>query len=137
MSTLLAGRLHRQETAEVRLVNPHEVRYQEPVGHYPDGLLVAEQRLEDLLARLERERLDADRLYNDALTAVDRAIQGLPSLPGPPRPFDSARLPEINAAWDILPSGPPPDDRSWKGRLRGFIWRLVGPPRPAAGHFAV
>ena len=89
---------------------------------------VAEQRFEDLLARLERERLDADRLYNEALTAVDRAIQAVPSLPGPPRPFDPAGLPEINAAWDILRAGPPAIDRSWKGRLRGFIWRLVGPP---------
>jgi SAM-dependent methyltransferase len=89
---------------------------------------MAEQRFEDLLARLERERLDADRLYNEALTAVDRAIQVVPSLPGPPRPFDPARLPEINGAWDILPAGPPTVDRSWKGRLRGFIWRLVGPP---------
>jgi O-antigen chain-terminating methyltransferase len=88
---------------------------------------VVEQRFEDLLARLEWERLDADRLYNEALTAVDRAIQAVPSLPGPPRPFDPARLPEMNAAWDILPAGPPPIDRSWKGRLRGFIWRLVGP----------
>jgi SAM-dependent methyltransferase len=89
---------------------------------------VTEQRFEDLLARLERERLDADRLYNEALTAVDGAIQVVPSLPGPPRPFDPARLPEINAAWDILPAGLPSIDRSWKGRLRGFIWRLVGPP---------
>src|SRR6185503_8583159 len=30
--------------------------------------------IEDLLARLERERLEADRLYNEALTAVDHAI---------------------------------------------------------------
>jgi 2-polyprenyl-3-methyl-5-hydroxy-6-metoxy-1,4-benzoquinol methylase len=89
---------------------------------------VAEQRLEDLLARLERERLDADRLYNEALTAVDRAMQVVPSLPDPPPPFDPSRLPEVNARWDILPGGPPPVDRSWKGRLRGFIWRLVGPP---------
>lgn len=89
---------------------------------------MTEQPLEDLLARLERERLEADRLYNEALTAVDRAIQVVPNLPGPPRSFDTARLPEINDAWDILPSGPPPIDRSWKGRLRGFIWRLIGPP---------
>jgi SAM-dependent methyltransferase len=89
---------------------------------------VAEQPLEDLLARLERERLDADRLYNEALTAVDRAIQVVPGLPAPPRPFDPARLPDINGAWDILPAGPPTVDRSWKGRLREFIWRLVGPP---------
>ena len=34
----------------------------------------------------------------------------------------------INLAWKILPGGPPPIDRSLKGRLRGFIWRLTGPP---------
>jgi O-antigen chain-terminating methyltransferase len=89
---------------------------------------VAEQPLEDLLARLERERLAADRLYNDALTALDRALQVAPSLPGPPRAFDTSRLPQINGSWDILPGGPPSIDRSFKGRLRGFIWRLIGPP---------
>jgi 2-polyprenyl-3-methyl-5-hydroxy-6-metoxy-1,4-benzoquinol methylase len=89
---------------------------------------VPDQPLEDLLARLERERLDADRLYNEALTAVDRAIQAAPSLPPPPKPFDAARLPAINETWNVLPSGPPPIDRSFKGRLRGFIWRMIGPP---------
>jgi SAM-dependent methyltransferase len=89
---------------------------------------VAEPTLEDLLARLERERLEADRLYNDALTEVDRSLQVAPALPAPPMPFDPERLAEINAAWDILPSGAPPIDRSLKGRLRGFVWRLIGPP---------
>jgi 2-polyprenyl-3-methyl-5-hydroxy-6-metoxy-1,4-benzoquinol methylase len=89
---------------------------------------VTEQPLEDLLARLDRERREADRLYNDALTAVDRAIQLSPALPAPPKPFDPSRLPDVNAAWDILPVGAPPIDRSLKGRLRGFVWRLIGPP---------
>ena len=83
--------------------------------------------LEDLLARLERERVEADRLYNDALTAVDRAIQRAPPLPGPPSPYDAAKIEAINQSWDILPDGAPAADRSLKGRLRGFIWRLVGP----------
>ena len=47
---------------------------------------------EDLFARLERERLDADRLYNDALTDLDRAIRVAPALPEAPRPFDEARV---------------------------------------------
>ena len=34
-----------------------------------------DQPLDDLAARLERERLDADRRYNDALTALDEAIR--------------------------------------------------------------
>lgn len=34
-----------------------------------------EPTIDDLAARLERERLDADRRYNDALTALDQAVQ--------------------------------------------------------------
>ena len=47
--------------------------------------------IEDLLARLERERLAADRLYNAALTAVDHALQAPPVLPDAPRPYDPSR----------------------------------------------
>ena len=86
------------------------------------------QTVEDLVARLERERAAADRAYNDALTAVDKAIQTIPPLPGRPAGYDASRLGDANDSWDILPSGPPPRDRSWRGRLRGFVWRLVGPP---------
>ena len=94
-----------------------------------------DQPLEDLLARLERERLEADRLYNQALTAVDSAIQEAPALPDPPRAYDDSRVTPINLGWKILPGGPPPVDRSLKGRLRGFIWRLVGPPIGAQQRF--
>jgi SAM-dependent methyltransferase len=96
---------------------------------------VTEQPVEDLVARLERERREADRLYNDALTALDRVIQKEPRLPEPPSPYDDRALPGVNRAWDILPAGPPRIDRSLKGRLRGFIWRLVGPPLESQKHF--
>ena len=89
---------------------------------------MSEHLPEDLFARLERERLDADRLYNDALTEVDRAIRAAPLLPRAPRLFDDARVADLNGAWDILPQGAPVVDRSLKGRLRGFIWRVIGPP---------
>src|SRR5436309_11417566 len=88
---------------------------------------VPEQPVEDLLARLERERVEADRLYNDALTAVDRAIQSTPAFPDPPPPYDAAKVEAINQSWNILPAGAPTIDRSLRGRLRGFIWRLIGP----------
>src|SRR6185436_1602112 len=91
--------------------------------------------VEDLVARLERERSEADRLYNEALTAVDRAIQALPRLPEPPAAYDAAKLATANATWDILPGGAPPVDRSLKGRLRAFIWRIVGPPLETQKHF--
>lgn len=83
--------------------------------------------IEDLLARLDRERLAADRLYNDALTALDQALLAVPSLPPPPPPYDASRLPDVNATWRTLPQGAPAFDSSWKGRLGRFIWRLVGP----------
>ena len=96
---------------------------------------VTEQPLDDLIARLERERLEADRFYNDALTAVDHAIQQAPSLPRTPRRYDDARVGPLNAAWNILPNGPPPIDRSIAGRIRGFVWRLLGPPLEAQRRF--
>ena len=40
-----------------------------------------EGTLADLFERLERERQSADRQYNDALTALDRAQQSRPALP--------------------------------------------------------
>ncbi len=86
-----------------------------------------DQPLEDLLARLERERLDADRHYNDALTAVNQAIQSTPSLPEPPPAHDAAGLDRLNQLWDILPGGAPPGDGGWRGRLRDAVWRLTGP----------
>ncbi|MEO7191121.1 MAG: class I SAM-dependent methyltransferase [Vicinamibacterales bacterium] len=93
------------------------------------------ERLEDLLARVEREREDADTLYNTALTALDRACSSMPELPHPPPPYDAQQLAAANASWDILPDGAPAIDRSLKGRLRGLVWRLVGPAFERQRHF--
>jgi O-antigen chain-terminating methyltransferase len=96
---------------------------------------LSEQPLDDLVARLERERLAADRLYNDALTAVDRAIQSVPALAAMPPVPGTAGLDALNRGWNLLPAGPPPLDGSLKGRLRAFVWRLVGPPLHAQTAF--
>lgn len=100
---------------------------------------MAEHPLEDLFARLEREREQADRLYNDALTAVDRAIQQPSPLPALPRPTDDTQMSALNAAWDIMPPsraqggtpgglpGRPAFERGLRGRVQQFVWRLVGP----------
>lgn len=93
------------------------------------------ERLDDRLARLEEERGDADRTYNDRLTSVDRALLRPPEFPHPPPPYDETQITAINEAWTILPDGPPAIDRSLKGRLRGAIWRLVGPPLAAQQAF--
>ena len=86
-----------------------------------------DQTVEDLLARLERERLEADRLYNAALTAINEALRTVPALPPAPEPYDASRLPAVNATWKTLPDPVPHFDSSLKGRLGRFVWRLVGP----------
>lgn len=78
------------------------------------------------LARLDEQRLEADRAYNDALTEVDRAVARRPSEPAPPPGPDPARLPELNAGWEII--GPlPVAAAGWRGRLAGLVWRAVAP----------
>jgi 2-polyprenyl-3-methyl-5-hydroxy-6-metoxy-1,4-benzoquinol methylase len=86
------------------------------------------ERLADRLARLERERADADRRYNERLTGVDQALLKRPEFPHPPPAYDEALITPLNLGWNILPDGEPAVDGSLKGRLRGFIWRLIGPP---------
>jgi SAM-dependent methyltransferase len=83
------------------------------------------ERLEDRLARLERERQEADRRYNDALTALDAAMPGRVELPAPPASYDASRLPDANQAWD-LPHGPSAAG-SLKRRVAAFVWRALAP----------
>jgi SAM-dependent methyltransferase len=81
--------------------------------------------LEVRLARLAREREDADRAYNEALTALDKASLYNPSLPSTPAEFDDHQIPALNEAWNAL--APPAIGSGLKGRLAAFVWRLVGP----------
>jgi SAM-dependent methyltransferase len=76
--------------------------------------------LEDLLARFERERLEADRLYNDALTALDRSLPPLASsaVPGPPA-VDTTHLASLDAASKIAAS------RSSLNGLKGWLGRWI------------
>ena len=93
--------------------------------------------IDDRRARLAQARADADALYNARLTSVDQALPPVVAAPAPP-PVDQSRLEAVNTAWRILPEAAPlvdPADRSWKGRLRSFIWRLLGPPLTAQQHF--
>jgi SAM-dependent methyltransferase len=96
---------------------------------------VSDERLDERLARLADEQAAADARYNDALTALDRALAPIPDIPHAPPAYDASRLEAVNQSWDILPSGPPRTDRSLKGRLRGLIWRLAGPPFEAQRRF--
>ena len=85
---------------------------------------MSDETLEATLRRLDEERSDADRRYNDALTALDRALAGVPPLPPPPAPYDESLLPSLNDAWD-LPSGP--GTSGLKGRVARLVWRAVAP----------
>ncbi len=84
------------------------------------------ESLEQTLRRLDREREEADRRYNDALTALDRALPRPGEWPSPRRTVDDSQLPSINDAWNIAAAAPAAQP-GWRGRLSGFIWRTVGP----------
>jgi O-antigen chain-terminating methyltransferase len=83
------------------------------------------ESLEDTLRRLRQERDEADRRYNDALTALDRALPGARDVPRPVRAFDDHQLRALNEAWNVIPA--PPTASGLQNRLAGFIWRIVGP----------
>jgi SAM-dependent methyltransferase len=81
--------------------------------------------LEDTLKRLKKERDDADRRYNDALTALDRALPRPVELPPAPPQYDEAQITPLNEAWNILP-GPGPSG-GLKNRIAAPFWRIVAP----------
>lgn len=81
----------------------------------------------DELTRLKEERDQADRRYNDALTAVDHAVQRVPEMPHPPPPFDDSQVTPLNELWSIVPAAPEPVGPAWRARVAGFVWRVVSP----------
>jgi hypothetical protein len=69
----------------------------------------------DDLEALKAERAAADRVYNDALTRLDRAIQQLPvDFPQPPPVPDEHQVTPLNTLWTIV--APPAT-----GLRRGFV----------------
>jgi SAM-dependent methyltransferase len=81
--------------------------------------------LEETLRRLKRERDEADRRYNDALTALDRALPPPPDFPAARVGYDDSLLASLNQEWRTLTAAPSGD--GWRGRLVGFVWRTVAP----------
>ena len=78
------------------------------------------------LARLKRERDDADRLYNDTLTKLDAAIQRPRELPHPPPSYDEHQITPLNERWELL-SLKPDERQGWIRRLRVHVWGMVAP----------
>ncbi len=81
------------------------------------------------LKRLREERDEADRLYNEALTAVDQALVSVPpaGLPAPPPAYDEHQITPLNRLWNILPAEPPGPTTGWRGRLAAAIWGALAP----------
>ena len=87
----------------------------------------APEHLEDLVARLERERADADCAYNDALTALDRALPPPPQLPKPsPNRAASGLLPDADAVRQAGNAG---------GALGRWVARFLAPQLAAQSAF--
>lgn len=82
--------------------------------------------LDATLRRLEQERDEANRLYNEALTALDRAATPPRELPHPPPPYDEQHITPLNQSWDL--GAVAPQGSGLKGRLAAFVWRMIGPP---------
>ena len=78
------------------------------------------------LAHLQRERDEADRRYNDALTRLDAAIQKGRDLPHPPPAYDEFQINTLNQRWELL-SLKPEEGSGWLKRLRTHAWAMVAP----------
>jgi len=82
---------------------------------------------EDDIQRRKDERDEADRSYNDALTALDHALPGPATLPAPPAGYDEQQLPLLNQRFAIMPADPLQGVTGWRRKLAGLVWRLMGP----------
>jgi SAM-dependent methyltransferase len=79
------------------------------------------------LDQLRRERDEADRRYNDALTALDRALPRPSGGVSPVPAFDDRQLAALNQHWRILPEAALPPARGLRSRLAHFVWDLLRP----------
>jgi SAM-dependent methyltransferase len=84
-----------------------------------------DEPLEAVLRRLRKERDEADARYNDALTAVDRALHAPPAIPQPSPTLDDHQITALNDAWNIIPA--PPSASGFRQRIAGFVWGVIGP----------
>ena len=77
------------------------------------------------LKRLHDEQEEANRLYNDALTALDSALHRLHDMPDAPPGHDEQQIRELNERWNLLDLTP--NTEGWRGKLRGLVWSTLAP----------
>lgn len=82
--------------------------------------------LEADLARLSEARREADRRYNDALTALDAAVAAFPPHPASPAAGTDGPAPPLPATTDVVAALPAPGP-GWRGRLTRLVVGLVAP----------
>lgn len=78
------------------------------------------------LARLKREREEADRAYNEALTRLDRSLPAPPAPPSPPAGGED-RLAALRAGRRLAPEWAAAPASGWRARLRAAAWRAAAP----------
>jgi len=78
------------------------------------------------MTRLEQERLEADRRYNDALTALDRALPAAIDLPAPPALGDDRKVSDSRPDVDRILERPA-EGGFLTRRIHRAVWRVVGP----------
>jgi SAM-dependent methyltransferase len=82
----------------------------------------------DPVAQLEAALADADRRYNEALTALDAAVPPPLAPPHPPPAPDEHQITPLNERWRVLPDAPDLGQGNWLARkLRAFVWGIVAP----------
>jgi SAM-dependent methyltransferase len=79
------------------------------------------------LERLRDERDEASRRYNDALTALDRALLRSEPAAIEAGAYDDRQVTPLNERWKILPEQALPAPRGLRSRLAHFVWSLVSP----------
>ena len=60
-------------------------------------MTLAHEPLEATLSRLADERAEADRLYHEALTALDKAVPNVPDPPELPPGYDDRQIAALRA----------------------------------------
>ena len=73
---------------------------------YISAMPIEEKGSAEEIARLNTERSEADRRYNEALTKLDAAIQKPREMPPPPPPYDEFQITPLNERWELLPLKP-------------------------------
>jgi SAM-dependent methyltransferase len=89
-------------------------------------MTIEEKGSAEELARLKRERDEADRRYNDALTKLDAAIHESRESPHPPPAYDEFQITPLNERWELL-SHKPDEGGGWLRRIRSHAWAMVAP----------